>query len=76
MTGTRRSTDRRVGAPTELLPNPGGQWTPVDDRHARATCADGDTRVSLAVGFGADGLIESVRAEDCGRITRLEYAHA
>ena len=43
------------------------RWTPVDDRHARATLADGDTRVSLTFGFAADGLIDSVRAEDRGR---------
>jgi hypothetical protein len=53
--------------PTALLPSQGVQWTPVDDRHARATLADSDTRVTLTFGFGADGLIESVRAEDRGR---------
>jgi hypothetical protein len=53
--------------PTALLPSQGVHWTAVDDRHARATIADGDTRVSLTFGFGAGGLIESVRAEDRGR---------
>ncbi len=53
--------------PTALLPSQGVQWTPVDDRHARATLADGNTRVTITFGFGADGLIESVRAEDRGR---------
>lgn len=53
--------------PTALLPSQGVQWTPVDDRRAQATIADGDTRVSLTFSFGADGLIESVRAEDRGR---------
>ena len=54
--------------PTALLPSQGVHWTPVDDRHARATFADGDTRVSLAFGFGTDALIESVRADDRGRM--------
>lgn len=53
--------------PTALLPSQGVQWTTVDDRSARATIADGGTRVSLTFGFGTDGLIESVRAEDRGR---------
>jgi len=56
-----------VWYPTALLPSQGVQWTPVDDRHARATLADGSARVTLTFGFGADGLIESVRAEDRGR---------
>jgi hypothetical protein len=54
--------------PTALLPSQGVQWTAVDDRHARATFADGDTKVSLTFGFDADALIESVRAEDRGRM--------
>jgi hypothetical protein len=53
--------------PTALLPSQGVQWTGVDDRCARATIADGDMHASLTFGFGADGLIESVRAEDRGR---------
>jgi hypothetical protein len=53
--------------PTALLPSQGVQWTAVDDRRAQATLADHDTHVSLTFGFGADGLIESVRAEDRGR---------
>lgn len=53
--------------PTALLPSQGVQWTPVDDRQARAALADGGTQVTLTFGFGADGLIESVRAEDRGR---------
>jgi hypothetical protein len=53
--------------PTALLPSQGVQWTPIDDRCARATLADGSTQVSLTFSFGTDGLIESVRAEDRGR---------
>jgi len=53
--------------PTALLPSQGLHWTAVDDRHARATFADGGTQVSLTFGFGTDGLIETVRAEDRGR---------
>jgi len=54
--------------PTALLPSQGVQWTHVDDRHARATLADDGTQVSLTFGFGANGLIESVRTEDRGRM--------
>lgn len=53
--------------PTALLPSQGVSWTPVDGRHARATFVDGGTRVSLTFGFAANGLIETVRAEDRGR---------
>jgi hypothetical protein len=54
--------------PTALLPSQGVQWAPVDDRQARATLADGSTRVTLTFSFGPDGLIEAVRAEDRGRM--------
>lgn len=53
--------------PTALLPSQGVQWTPGDDRHAQATFADGNAQVSLTFGFGPDGFIGSVRAEDRGR---------
>ena len=56
--------------PTALLPSQGVHWTPVDDRHARATLADGDMRISLTFSFGTDGLIEAVRAEDRGRMVK------
>jgi hypothetical protein len=58
--------------PTALLPSQGIRWTPVDHRHARATLADGDTQVSLAFGFRADGLIGTVSAEDRSRMVRGE----
>lgn len=53
--------------PTALLPSQGVRWEAVDDRSARATLADGGTRVTLTFTFGADAFIESVRAEARGR---------
>lgn len=53
--------------PTALLPSQGVHWTAVDDRHARASFADGGTQVSLTFSFGSDGLIDAVRAPDRGR---------
>ena len=53
--------------PTALLPSQAVQWTPVDDRSARATLRDGPLAITLSFTFGADGLIESVRAEARGR---------
>lgn len=54
--------------PTALLPSQGVHWSPLDDTHARADLTDGGVQVSLTFGFRADGLIESVRAEDRGRM--------
>jgi type II secretory pathway pseudopilin PulG len=45
--------------PTALLPSQGVVWDAIDDTRARATIADGATRVSLEFQFGQDGLIES-----------------
>ncbi len=53
--------------PTALLPGHGVEWTAMDDRSARATLVDGAISVSMLFRFGADGLIESVRAENRGR---------
>lgn len=53
--------------PTALLPSQGVRWEPVHERSARATLADGDTRVALTFAFAAEGTIESVRAEARGR---------
>lgn len=53
--------------PTALLPSQGVQWEAVDETSARATLADGDTRVGLLFRFNGEGLIESVRAEARGR---------
>jgi len=56
--------------PTALLPSQGVQWAAVDERHAQACFTDCGTRVMLTFEFGADGLIETVRAEDRGRMVR------
>lgn len=53
--------------PTALLPSQGMQWAPVDAHSARATLMDGDVRLTMTFHFGADGLIEAIRAEDRGR---------
>lgn len=53
--------------PTALLPSQGMQWEPVDEQSARATLVDGDIRLAMTFHFGADGLIETIRAEDRGR---------
>lgn len=55
--------------PTALLPGPGLQWSAVDDSTARLTVLDGDTGVTLSVGFDADGRIATVRAEERYRDT-------
>lgn len=53
--------------PTALLPSQGMQWEPIDANSARATLVDGDVRLTMTFHFGADGLIETIRAEDRGR---------
>lgn len=53
--------------PTALLPSQGMHWEPIDDHSARATLIDGDVRLTMTFRFGADGLIETIRAEDRGR---------
>lgn len=53
--------------PTALLPDQGVQWEPIDGKSARATLVDGDVRLTMTFHFGADGLIETIRAEDRGR---------
>jgi hypothetical protein len=54
-----------VWFPTALLPGRGVTWEPVDDSTARATLADGATRVSLEFTFSPEG--EIVRAYTPGR---------
>jgi hypothetical protein len=49
-----------VWLPTALLPSQGVTWSPIDERHARATITAGGTTVSLDFTFGADGLVQSV----------------
>lgn len=53
--------------PTALLPSQGVRWAEVDERSAIATLTDGSLAITLTFDFGADGLIESVRAEARGR---------
>lgn len=49
-----------VWLPTALLPTEGVTWSPIDDRHARASISAGDTTVLLDFTFGSDGRVESV----------------
>jgi hypothetical protein len=49
--------------PTALLPSHAMRWQAVDEHNARLTFADGSTTVSLTFHFGADDLIETVRAD-------------
>lgn len=49
-----------VWFPTRLLPGHGLTWEPVDADSARATLADGATRVSLVFRFSRDGDIEEI----------------
>ncbi|HKI01735.1 MAG TPA: DUF6544 family protein [Thermoanaerobaculia bacterium] len=48
--------------PTALLPGSGVEWAAIDDSTARASLADGATRVALDFHFDAEGLIASVRS--------------
>jgi uncharacterized protein DUF6920 len=51
-----------VWYPTALLPASGVQWEAIDGSTARASLADGATRVALEFRFDAEGLIASVRS--------------
>lgn len=53
--------------PTALLPSQGVTWEALDAHRANATLTDGPVSVTLRFTFGADGLIESVRADARGR---------
>lgn len=50
--------------PTALLPSQGVQWEAIDDDRARATLADGRTRVSLEFQFNEQGLIIAVYSKE------------
>jgi hypothetical protein len=52
--------------PTALLPSQGVTWTAVDEGSADATLVDGDISMTMRFTFGADGLIESIRADARG----------
>ncbi len=54
--------------PTALLPSQGVQWEAVDDTSAKASLKDGETTLTMLFRFNENGLIESVRAEERGRI--------
>jgi len=53
--------------PTALLPSQGVRWEAINERSAHATLIDGAISLTMTFTFGADGLIESVRAEARGR---------
>ncbi len=53
--------------PTALLPSQGVRWEAVDEHSARARLADGAHAIELTFGFGADGLMQWVRADARGR---------
>lgn len=48
--------------PTALLPSQGVRWESVDDTSARASLRDGAIELTMLFSFGADGMIEAVRA--------------
>ncbi len=54
--------------PTALLPSQGTLWQAVDAVSADATMVDGDIRLTMRFTFGADGLIESARANARGAL--------
>lgn len=58
--------------PTALLPSQGVRWEAVDMRCARATLTDGAITLTMLFTFGADGMIETVRAEARGRTVGKE----
>ncbi len=55
--------------PTALLPSQGVRWEDVDARSARATLVDGELSLTMLFTFNNEGLIETVRAQDRGRIS-------
>ena len=55
--------------PTALLPSQGVRWEAVDETSAHATLTDGKLAVTLLFRFGANGLIDTVRAEARDRVT-------
>ena len=62
--------------PTALLPSRGVVWEAIDAQSANATFTDADITVSLRIGFGANGLIDTVFASERGRLVgdTLSYA--
>jgi hypothetical protein len=62
-----RFLSEAVWFPSALCPGPALRWDAIDARQARATLSDGAVSASLSFCFRADGLIDSVHAEDRGR---------
>ncbi len=56
--------------PTALLPSQGVRWEPMGERAARATLVDGSLALTMTFGFGPDGLLETIRSDDRGRMVR------
>ena len=54
--------------PTTLLPSQGVRWEAVDDSSAHATLTDGPLTLKLLFSFKAEGLIDTGRAEERGRL--------
>jgi hypothetical protein len=53
--------------PTAFLPSQGVRWEAVDEHSARGTLRDGDIEVAMVFRFGADGMLDTIRAEARGR---------
>lgn len=62
--------------PTALLPSQGVVWQAINARSATATLTDFDITVTLQFGFGADGLIDTVRAQARGRLVGETMTYA
>ena len=62
--------------PTALLPSRGVVWEAIDAQSANATFTDAGITVGLRIGFGANGLIDTVFASERGRLVgdTLSYA--
>lgn len=59
--------------PTALLPSQGVRWAAVNAHSARATLSEGATGPQMLFTFGADGMIETVRAEARARAVGKEF---
>lgn len=62
--------------PTALLPSQGVVWRGVDAQSADATFTDSGITIKLRFGFGADGLIDTVFAEERGRLVGEKISQA
>lgn len=59
--------------PSALLPSQGVRWEAVDAHSAKATLSDESTALTMLFTFGADGMIETVRAEARARAVGKEF---